>query len=142
MGFVPFLKLQKFFLISWKKRSEQRMASRAQCETHLAVLLGYETIIWHHHSQNLGFCYVLMPAHCVQCHFRSLWKRCTLYVYISLILSKTTQKLGLLHGWKHSSKLDQACTKQESTCNFRTLFVLFFIFACKQFKESYWNQQD
>ena len=33
-------------------------------KTYLAVLLGYETIIWHHHSQNPGFCYVLMPAHC------------------------------------------------------------------------------
>jgi len=34
-------------------------------KTHLAVLLGYETIIWDHHSWNPGFCYVLMPAHCV-----------------------------------------------------------------------------
>ena len=30
----------------------------------LAVLLGYETIIWHHQSQNLGFFQVLIRAHC------------------------------------------------------------------------------
>ena len=33
-------------------------------KTHLAVLLGYETIIWHHQSQNLGFSQVLILAHC------------------------------------------------------------------------------
>ena len=34
-------------------------------KTYLAVLLGYETIIWHHQSQNLGFFQVLIQAHCV-----------------------------------------------------------------------------
>ena len=50
---MSFSKNQKkvFWLQKWNK-------------TYLAVLLGYETIIWHHHSQNLGFSYVLMPAHC------------------------------------------------------------------------------
>ena len=33
-------------------------------KTHLAVLLRYETIIWHHQSQNLGFSQVLIRAHC------------------------------------------------------------------------------
>ena len=34
-------------------------------ETYLAVILGYETTIWHHQSQNLGFFQVLIRAHCV-----------------------------------------------------------------------------
>ena len=36
-------------------------------KTHLAVLLGYKTIIWHHQSQNPGFSYDLMPVHCDTC---------------------------------------------------------------------------
>ena len=39
-------------------------------ETYLAVILGYETIIWHHQSQNLGFFQVLIRAHCVA---KALW---------------------------------------------------------------------
>ena len=37
-------------------------------KTHLAVLLGYETNIWHHQSQNLGLSHVLIRAHCVFYH--------------------------------------------------------------------------
>ena len=33
-------------------------------KTHLAALLGYETIILHHQSWNPEFSYVLMPPHC------------------------------------------------------------------------------
>ena len=40
-------------------------------KTHLAVLLGYETIIWHRQSQNPGFSYDLMPVHCEAPSFKS-----------------------------------------------------------------------
>ena len=42
-------------------------------KTHLAVLLGYETIIWQHQSQNLGFSQVLIRAHCVTRVASNMW---------------------------------------------------------------------
>ena len=57
-----FLKMRKKYFFSTNQKKILQL--QKWDKTYLAVLLGYETIIWHHQSQNLGFCYVLMPAHC------------------------------------------------------------------------------
>ena len=51
-------------------------------KTYLAVLLGYETIIWHHQSQNLGFFQVLIRAHCVTTEY-CLEKNVHIHFYFS-----------------------------------------------------------
>ena len=69
-------------------------------KTYLAVLLGYETIIWHHHSQNLGFCYVLMPAHCEPMVFlskvASFIINSSIYAWIILWLNTIIMKLYIM----------------------------------------------
>ena len=47
------------------KKSEKNLVTSKMEKNHLAVLLGYETIIWHKQISNLGFSPIPMRAHCV-----------------------------------------------------------------------------
>ena len=60
--------MKKCKKLRFSKNQKKMLWLQKWNKTYLAVLLGYETIIWHHRSQNLGFCYVLMPAHCGNTH--------------------------------------------------------------------------
>ena len=55
----------------FKKSKKNLVVSKMEQNPFSCSIMGYETIIWQHQSQNPGFSYVLMPVHCALGQFES-----------------------------------------------------------------------